>query len=83
MALHPLEVVYPEGKLRQLPRLYRAFFREVKFRGSMESFIADFLRAKARPAPFSPTTASAFHRHRGPLGTSGFDEELASAEVGR
>ena len=36
-----LETAYPEGRLRQLPRLFRAFFREVKFRGGMELFISE------------------------------------------
>ena len=39
---------FPESALRQLPRLYKAFFKEVRFRGSMEMLIAEVLRNKAK-----------------------------------
>ena len=41
-----IEEAFPEGKLRQLPRLYRQLFKESRFRGSMETYLADRVRAK-------------------------------------
>ena len=40
-----LDAAFPESSLRQLPRLYRQFFAEVCWKGSMETLIRDLERA--------------------------------------
>ena len=43
-----LEKAFPEGKLRQLPRLYRSLLQDTRLKVSMEQFAGELMRAKTR-----------------------------------
>ena len=43
-----IEKAYPESKLRGLPRVYKGFFRDVKFSGNTELFFSEMHKAKLR-----------------------------------
>ena len=41
-----LKLRWPEGSIRKLPRLYRNFFKEIKFGGDMDQFLTSLTQAK-------------------------------------
>ena len=44
--LERLQLRWPEGALRKLPRLYRRFFKEIRFAGDMDQFLMQLTQAK-------------------------------------
>ena len=51
-----LNLALPESTLRQLPRLYRAFFADVQWKQDMETLIRDLERAAAKLTEGDPNT---------------------------
>ncbi len=51
-----LKLALPESTLRQLPRLYRAFFADVQWKQDMETLIRDLERAAAKLTEGDPNT---------------------------
>ena len=44
--LEQLKVRWPEGPIRKLPRLYRRFFKDIRFTGDMDGFLTQLTAAK-------------------------------------